>query len=144
MNYRNLDQDKRDKTLKDSLDINKVNLINRHGLICNSNLRWISKKENSHEQIFFTHAFAVKSDILGLVFRINKLCFAKIKYFRSHIDNFEPFIYKPETGFEKTDLWDSDFLKHKASGLIIDYRFLQRITKIEDFRNFCKHLESFE
>lgn len=124
------------------LTIDKVKLIEKHGLIAGTKSNWISKKENAHEQVFFSQAFAVKSDILGLVFRINKLCFAKLKYFRLNIDKFEPYVYKPETGFEKTELWDSDFLKHKTSGLIIDYRYLQRIIKIEDFIQFCEYLET--
>ena len=124
------------------LTIEKVKLIEKYGLITDSKSNWVSKKENAHEQIYFSQAFPIKSDILGLVFRINKLCFAKLKYFRLNIDKFEPYVYKPETGFEKTELWDSDFLKHKTSGLIIDYRFLQRITKIEDFIKFCEYLET--
>ncbi len=144
MNYKNLDQLTRNKILKESLITDKVKLIERHGLIANADLKWISKKENSHEQVYFTHTFAIKSDLLGLVFRINKLCFAKLKYFRLNLDKFEPYIYKPEIGFEKTELWNADFLKHIASGLIIDYRFLQRIVKIDDFKKFCLYLESHE
>ncbi len=144
MQYKRLDQETRDNILKESLSIEKVNLIERYGLFCDENLKWISKKENCHEQVYFTHSFAVKSDILGLVFRINRLCFAKLKYFRLHLDKFEPYICNPNLGFEKTELWNSDFLKHVKSGFIIDYRFLQRITKIEDFKQFCLHIESFE
>ncbi len=136
-----MDHVAREKILKETLPIEKVKLIDRYGLICDENLRWISKKENSHEQIVFNNSFLLKADLLGLIFRINKLCFAKLKYFRNHIDEFEPYIYSPTNGFEKTEWWNSDFLKHSSSGIIVDYRFLQRITKIEEFREFCNYLE---
>jgi hypothetical protein len=130
--------------LKINLSQDKIKLIERYGLISTADLKWVSKKENSHELIYFTHSFLTKSDILGLIFRINRLCFAKIKYFRAHLDSYEPYLYDAEKGFEKTEWWNSDFLKHKASGFVIDYRYLQRITRIEDFKMLCARLEGFE
>ncbi len=99
------------------------------------------KKENSHEHIIFTHKFLLKSDVLSALFRANYLCMAKMIYFRSNIDKFEPLTYHPEKGFVKTELYNSDFLKHITSGKIYDYRFLQRITNIDVFKDLCRKFD---
>jgi len=49
--------------------------------------------------------------------------------------------YHPFKGFTKAEFADSDFLRHKASGKIIDYSYLQRITDIEVFKELCNALE---
>lgn len=38
-------------------------------------------------------------DFIGLLFRINKLCMAKVKYFRTNLDKFEPLKYDYKRGF---------------------------------------------
>lgn len=128
--------------LKSQLTYEKVSLIERYRLVSTSDLKWISKKENSHQHIIFTHKYILNSDLLGALLRINYLCFAKLKYFRSNIDKYEPAKYHPLKGFETAELWDSDFLKHKKSGKYLDYNFLQRITDIEVFNKLCDDLET--
>jgi len=141
MNYKTLSQNERDVLLKNQLSDEKVHLLERYRLVSTSDLRWISKKENSHQHIIFTHKFLMNSDLLGVLFRINYLCFAKLKYFRENLFRYEPAKYHPVNGFETVELWDSDFLKHVQSGKYIDYSFLQRITDIEVFKKFCQDLE---
>ena len=121
----------------------KEKLVVKFGL-CLENGRWYSKKENAHPHLIFKDEYFQKMDIIGLVFRINKLCFAKVKYFRQNMDRFEPLKYDMEKGFIKTELWDVDFLRHKASGLILDLRYLQTITVYEDFVKLCEKLEAQE
>lgn len=99
MNYGNLDQKKRDNLLKEKLSVEKVKLIEKFGLKSTENLMWISQKENCHEQILFKQSYAEKNDILRLLFRVNRLCFAKVNYFSEHKENFEPHIYDFEKGF---------------------------------------------
>lgn len=82
--------------------------------------------------------------MIGLLFRINKLCMAKVKYFRANINKYEPLKYNYQTGFVTVPLWDSDFLRHRASGYILDYRYLQAITVYDDFVALCSELEAFE
>ncbi len=41
-------------------------------------------------------------------------------------------------------LWDADFLKHRASGWILDFRYLQTITVYDDFACLCKEMGAFE
>jgi len=144
MNCKNLDEKTRSRLLKEALSPEKVMLIEKYALVADPHLKWISVKENAHSQVFFTHSFALKSDIIGLLFRTNRLCFAKLKYFRSNISKYRALVHTPDLGFGETELWDADFLKHIASGQIIDFRFLQKITQIEDFNQFVNHLEKFE
>jgi hypothetical protein len=60
------------------------------------------------------------------------------------LDKFEALKYNPYVGFVKTELYDSDFLRHKVSGRIFDFRYFQRITDIEEFKKICNELEFFE
>ena len=144
MNYKKMSQIERDLELKKQLSKDIVNLINRYRLISTEDLKWISKKENSHEQIIFNHKFLLKTDILGALFRINYLCFAKLKYFRENIQYFKPLRYDPIFGFVETELYNSDFLKHEKSGKIFDYRFFQRITDINIFIELYEELNQYK
>lgn len=105
------------------------------------NNAWYSERENSHKHLIFKDSF---SDIIGLLFRINKLCMAKVKYFRANIDKYEPLKYHYKKGFYAVPLWDAEFLKHHDSRYILDFRYLQSITVYEDFVALCEELESFE
>ncbi len=108
------------------------------------NNAWYSERENSHKHLIFKDSFFEKSDVLGLLFRINKLCMAKVKYFRANIDKFESLKYDYKMGFISVPLWDADFFRHHASGYIIDFRYLQTITVYDDFIAFRTELERFE
>ncbi|MCQ2470124.1 MAG: hypothetical protein MJ100_09975 [Ruminococcus sp.] len=108
------------------------------------NNAWYSERENSHKHLIFKDAYFERTDVLGLLFRINKLCIAKVKYFRANIEKYEPLKYHYKDGFVFVPLWDADFLRHRASGLILDFRYLQTITVYEDFAALCSELESYE
>ena len=123
--------------------VDKENIINKHALI-HENGAWYSCKDNSHKHLIIKDSFLEKTDTIGLLFRINKLCMAKVKYFRQNIDKFEPCKYHYEQGFIDVPLWDADFLRHKASGFILDFNFLQTITVYEDFVAICNELELYE
>ena len=121
----------------------KEKLINKYALIYENNA-WYSHKDNSHKHLIFKDTFYEKSDVIGLLLRINKLCIAKITYFRKNIFKYDPYKYHYKNGFTLTELWDADFLKHKASGFILDFRYLQSITIYEDFVSLYKELEEYE
>ena len=108
------------------------------------NNAWYSEKENAHKHLIFKDTFVERTDVIGLLFRINKLCMAKVKYFRANIDRFEPLKYHYKDGFVTVPLWDADFLRHRASGYILDFRYLQTITVYDDFVALCRELESYE
>lgn len=144
MDYRKLDQETRDEILKQELSPEKVRLIDKFGLQSTPDLYWVSRKENAHEHIIFKHNYLKNNDIIRVLFRVNRLCFAKVNYFSQNADKFEPQIYDYKNGFTKTDWWNTEFLRHKTSGYHIDLRFLQTITDIEKFKEFCAYLESIE
>lgn len=121
----------------------KYLLIEKYKLKHENNA-WYSERENSHKHLIFKDTFFERSDVLGLLFRINKLCMAKVKYFRTNMDKFEPLKYDFKNGFVSVPLWDADFLRHIASGYILDFRYLQTITVYDDFAALCDELESFE
>lgn len=108
------------------------------------NNAWYSEKENTHKHLIFKDTFVERTDVIGLLFRINKLCMAKVKYFRANIDKFEPLKYHYKNGFVSVSLWDADFLRHRASGYILDFRYLQTITVYDDFVALCREQESYE
>ncbi len=121
----------------------KENIIKKYDLKKEGD-SWYQEKENSHKTLVFTDKFFNRNDTIGILFRIYKLCFAKVKYFRTYIFNFEPYKYDYKKGFIQTELWDAEFFKHVDSGYMLDFRFLQSITVYEDFVKLCKELESFE
>ncbi|MDE5755454.1 MAG: hypothetical protein K2H89_13110 [Oscillospiraceae bacterium] len=121
----------------------KYLLIEKYKLKHENNA-WYSERENSHKHLIFKDSFFERSDVLGLLFRINKLCMAKVKYFRTNMDKYEPLKYDYKMGFISVPLWDADFLRHHASGYILDFRYLQTITVYDDFIALCKKLENLE
>lgn len=108
------------------------------------NNAWYCERENSHKHLIFKDAFFERADIIGLLFRINKLCMAKVKYFRGNIEKYEPLKYDYKKGFFVVPLWDAEFLRHRGSGWILDFRYLQTITVYDDFVSLCRELEAFE
>ena len=121
----------------------KYLLIEKYHLKHENNA-WYSERENSHKHLIFKDSFFERNDVLGLLFRINKLCMAKVKYFRKNIDKFKPMKYDYKKGFVSVPLWDADFLKHRESGYILDFRYLQTITSYDNFMALCNELEKYE
>jgi hypothetical protein len=144
VNYRKLDQETRDINLKVELSTDKVNLIDKLCLQSTPDLYWVSRKENAHKHIIFKHNYLKNNDILHVLFRVNRLCFAKVNYFCQNAEKYEPQIYDYKKGFTKTEWWNTEFLRHKASGYQIDLRYLQTITDIEKFKELCAYFESIE
>jgi hypothetical protein len=124
-------------------ETDREKFIRKHGLL-HENSAWYSHGENSHKHLIFRDAFYAEADIIGLVFRFNKLCAGKEKYFRRNIDKYEPCKYNYREGFITVPLWDADFLRHKASGFILDFDYLRIITVHEDFMALCGELEKYE
>ena len=136
--------DMNDETLKRQLSVDKIKLIEKYSLTCSDDLRWEFKHDKYHSVKYFSHKFAQKESVLALLFYINRLCYAKIKYFENNIDKYEPHKYVFLKGFCKCELYDMQFLKHKPSNSMIDIRSLKDIKNIDEFREFCAVLESLE
>lgn len=105
---------------------------------------WYSKEENAHPHLIFTCNFIKKHDIFMLLFRIHKLCMAKVNYFRKEMVRYEPYKYDWKAGFVRVPLWDAEFFRHKNSGIFIDFRQLAGITDIRDFEELCSQLHTFD
>ena len=122
-------------------DCDKKKLVDKYFLKLEDGA-WYSHRENAHKHLIFKDTFLQRHDIIGILFRINKLCGAKVKYFRDHINSFKPLKYDYKKGFIETELWDSEFLQHIASGYILDYRYLQSITEYEKFAALCEEFRA--
>lgn len=133
-----------DKILKSELSLDKIKLLDKYNLTCSKDYIWEAKHNKYHTVKYFSHKFAKKHSTLALVFYINKLCYAKIKYFEENFYKYECYKYTFKNGFLKCDIYDMEFLFHKPSGKLIDLRNLREIKNIEEFRKFCRELEKLE
>lgn len=130
--------------LKKELSLDKIKLLEKYNLTCSQDYIWEFRHNKYHTVKYFSHKFAKKHSTLALVFYINRLCYAKIKYFEENFHKYEPYKYVFKEGFCKCDIYDMEFLFHKPSKNFIDIRNLNQINNIEDFKKFCKVLESLE
>lgn len=129
---------------KNQLSKDKQKVIEKYSLSCSKDMIWEFKHNKYHTIKYFTHKYAKKHSALALIFYINKLCYAKIKYFENNINKFDFYKYNFDSGFEKCEVYDMTFLLHKPSHKMIDIRFLQEIKSIEEFKLFCNKLEELE
>ena len=130
--------------LKTQLSEEKIKLIEKYSLTCSDDMIWEFKHDKYHSVKYFSHKFAQKQSVLALLFYINRLCYAKIKYFEKNIYKYEPYKYAFLNGFCKCEIYDMEFLKHKPSNSMIDLRNLKEIKSIEEFKVFCSVLENLE
>lgn len=133
-----------DEILKNELSLDKRKLLNKYKLTCSEDYIWEFRHSKYHTVKYFSHKFAKKHSTLALVFYINRLCYAKIKYFEENFYKYESYKYIFKNGFSKCDIYDMEFLFHKPSKNFIDIRSLREIRSIEEFRQFCSKLEEFE
>lgn len=133
-----------DEILKNELSLDKRKLLNKYKLTCSEDYIWEFRHSKYHTVKYFSHKFAKKHSTLALVFYINRLCYAKIKYFEENFYKYESYKYIFKNGFSKCDIYDIEFLFHKPSKNFIDIRSLREIRSIEEFRQFCSKLEEFE
>ena len=133
-----------DEILKAQLSLEKVKLIEKYSLTCSDDMIWEFKHDKYHSIKYFTHKFAQKQSTLALLFYINRLCYAKIKYFEKNIHKYDPYKYVFLKGFYKCEIYDMEFLRHKPSNSMIDLRNLKDIKNIEEFKVFCSVLENLE
>ena len=131
----------RNQILMNELDAEKVKLLIKYGLHCNSALHWERPKGNYPQKVYFSHKFLRKSSIIRIVFHIYELCFAKVKYFERNWDDFIPYTHSWMDGFVACETYEMDFIKHKYSDIIFDLRDLKKITDIKEFLAICDYLD---
>lgn len=139
-----LPEETRELYLREKLGPEKCKILNKYDLHCNSRLYWERRQEKYPIQEYFSNKFAMKSTPLGMIFHINRLCFAKVKYFEEHWDEYLPCIYDCKKGFVECELYDMEFIKQKATGIVLDLRELARIHWLKDFKNLCAYLEKMQ
>ena len=133
-----------DKILKNDLSLDKRKLLDKYNLTCSEDYIWEFRHIKYHTVKYFSHKFAKNHSTLALVFYINRLCYAKIKYFEENLYKYESYKYIFKKGFSKCEMYDMEFLFHKPSERFIDIRSLREIKSIEEFKSFCKILEELE
>lgn len=134
----------REKFMREELGKEKCEVLDKYNLVSNNKLYWQRVQEKYPTQEYFSHKFAKKSSVLGMVFHIYKLCFAKTKYFEKNWEKFEPCIYSFKDGFIKTEMYNMEFIRHKTTGIVIDLRELSKIHWLQDFKDICNYIESEE
>ncbi|MGG7162249.1 hypothetical protein [Clostridium ihumii] len=134
----------REKFMREELGKEKCKVLDKYNLVSNNKLYWQRVQEKYPTQEYFSHKFAKKSSVLGMIFHIYKLCFAKTKYFEKNWEKFEPCIYSLKDGFIKTEMYNMEFIRHKTTGIVIDLRELSKIHWLQDFKDICNYIESEE
>ena len=137
---RSLPEDEARRRL-DELGEDARRIIAKYRLRLSRDLVWTAVKENAFDRKIFRHEFARQSDAIGLLFRVNSLCAAKVSWFRENARKFEGLKCLPDEGLVAVPWWDAEILRHLASGTLIDLRFLQSIDDIEEFHRFTAGLE---
>lgn len=131
----------RENCLRKELGTEKCKVLDKYGLYSNSRLYWERHKEKYPVQEYFSHKFAVKSSVLGMVFHIYGLCFAKVKYFENNWDYYIPCIHDYKLGFIETEIYNMEFIVQRSTGIAIDLRELAKIHWLKEFKLLCKDLE---
>jgi len=136
-----LDSEVRNQILMEELDDEKIKVLIKYDLHCNSDLYWEISKGKYPQKIFFSHKFVKKSSVIRIIFHIYQLCFAKVKYFERNWDDFVPYVHSWREGFIECELSNMEFIKHKYSDIIFDLRDLKKITNIKEFVAICDYLD---
>lgn len=139
-----VDDEIREKYLRKQLGDEKCRILDKYSLRSNSRLYWERHQEKYPVQEYFSHKFAVKSSPIGMIFHIYRLCFAKVKYFENHWDEYVPCIYDFKEGFVETELYNMEFIKQKSTGIVLDLRELGKIHWLKDFKELCAYLEEMD
>lgn len=139
-----VDDEIREKYLRKQLGDEKCRILDKYSLRSNSRLYWERHQEKYPVQEYFSHKFAVKSSPLGMIFHIYRLCFAKVKYFENHWNEYVPCIYDFKKGFVETELYNMEFIKQKSTGIVLDLRELGKIHWLKDFKELCAYLEEMD
>ena len=82
-----------DKILKNDLSLDKRKLLDKYNLTCSEDYIWEFRHSKYHTVKYFSHKFAKNHSTLALVFYINRLCYAKIKYFEENLYKYESYKY---------------------------------------------------
>lgn len=131
----------RERIMREELGEEKCKILDKYNLHANDRLYWERVQEKYPTQEYFSHKLAMKSSPLGIIFHINRLCYAKTKYFEKNWDEFEACIHDYKKGFVETDICNMEYIKQKSTGIVLDLRELSKIKWLKDFKELCAYLE---
>ncbi|MBU5590236.1 hypothetical protein KQI89_00500 [Clostridium sp. MSJ-4] len=134
----------REKIMREELGKEKCKILDKYNLYPNDRLYWERRQEKYPNQEYFSHKFAKKSSPLGMIFHINRLCFAKTKYFENHWHNFQPCEYNHKEGFVETTIENMGYIRQRSTGIVLDLRELAKIKWLSEFKDLCRYLEEEE
>lgn len=137
-----LNEDQREKAMRQELGEEKCKILDKYNLHPNDRLYWERREPKYPNQEYFSHKMALKTSPLGIIFHINRLCYAKTKYFQDHWSEFIPCVYDHRKGFVETELYNMEYIKKKDTGIVLDLRELAKIHWLSDFKKLCSSLES--
>lgn len=132
----------REKYFRECLGKEKCRVLDKFNLHLNDRFYWERHQEKYPIQEYFSHRFAVKSSALCMIFHINRLCYAKVKYFEAHWDEYIPCTYNCKKGFVESELFDMEFIKQKDTDIVIDLRELAKIHWLKEFQELSLYLET--
>ncbi len=139
---RSCDDSERERIMRERLGREKCKVLDKYGLSSNSRLYWERIQEKYPTQEYFSYKLAEKSTVLGMIFHIHRLCFAKVKYFENNWEDFEPVKYFwTKGGHLRCEEFDMEAIRQKATGIVIDLRDLARIKWLHEFKSMCEELE---
>ncbi len=136
-----LSEEEREIVMRNQLGEEKCKLIDKYDLYPNNRLYWERRQAKYPTQEYFSHKMALKTSIIGIIFHINRLCYAKTKYFQENWDEYVPCIFKHDEGFVETDIYNMEYIKQRHTNIVLDLRELAKIHWISEFRELCKYLE---
>lgn len=134
----------REKIMREELGTEKCKIIDKYNLYPNENLYWERREAKYPVQEYFSHRLARKTSSIGIIFHINRLCYAKTKYFEKNWDKYVPCVYNYLEGFKETEIYNMEYIKQKSTGIVLDLRELAKIHWIDDFKAICIYLENSE
>ncbi|MFD3156592.1 hypothetical protein ACFIJ5_06980 [Haloimpatiens sp. FM7330] len=138
---KNMSSEMREKVMREEIGEEKCKIIDKYDLHPNERLYWERRQEKYPNQEYFSHKLAKKSSLIGMIFHINRLCFAKTKYFENNWSKFVPCVYNYKKGFVETELYNMEYIKQKSTGIVLDLRELSKIKWLKDFKELCKYIE---
>lgn len=134
--------EERERIMRSRLGEEKCRVLDKYGLSSNSRLYWERIQEKYPTQECFSIKLAEKSTVLGMIFHLHRLCFAKVKYFENNWEDYSACKYVwTEGGFVDCELHDMEAIRQNVTGTVIDLRDLARIKWLHDFQAMCAELE---
>lgn len=125
-----------------SLQEAKNKLLDVYQLKLEKGWYWQKKENMSPWKVFSVHQFKHKS-LICLLFRVHKLCFAKLNYFTKTLNDWQPVIFEPDRMLWSDFILEKDWItaeafRHKKTGRIITLTKLQQIKVKSDFINWIE------